>query len=304
MIPTLFFSISLLLSSLVAETPSASNSHAVNQDSNTAEETTPKSAPATDYWAGSDMEAAQKEAQRRSVPILLLIVRDGDPICDSWAQQHLEDPAFLKALETHGVPALACITDQKNELHKPVSSETDSCPLHGCKNCLEHQGSETLIKDLPIPRLLPRIYLIDRLSGESRALPEDLPFRGAKALSEYLDKRTEENPPTRIQYRFLQKHLERAVEYNGYEDFEKGCQELAAAKRLLPIFGQEMADQWDLGYAPYRGRGIQMIRKAKEALKTNRIMGTRMLTRVAKIMAGLPEGERARHLLNALQPKN
>ncbi len=258
---------------------------------------------ATGYWAGSDMEKAKTEALQRKVPILLLIVRDADPVSSSWSRQHLNDSAFLKALEKHGVPALACVPGPSGKIHSSTEDQNDSCPLAGCENCKAHQGSTPLLKNLTIPKLLPRIFSIDPATGEARAIPEDLPFRGAKALDSYLAGRTETTPPTRREYRFLLKHIDRAREYSGYEEFEKGCQELVAAKRYLSLFGQEMTDLWDQAYAPYRGRGIQMIRKAKYALKTDRMLGARLLTRVAKMMAHLPEGERARHLLNALQPR-
>ena len=256
------------------------------------------------YWAGQNLQEARKEARNRRVPLILVVLRDGDPVCKSWAGQHLNDKDFLNTLEKYGVPALVSLPDTNGQAHKPSESNEDSCPIAGCEKCKDHSESEVLSKGVPIPQLLPRIYLQDPDSKETRTIPEDLPFRGAKALTEYFQKRSKESQPTRTQYRFLLKHLKRAQEYNDYENFEKGCQELAAAKRLLPLFGQEMTDQWDVDYAPYRGRGIQMIRKAKEALKTNRILGARMLTRIAKTMAGLPEGERARHLLNALKPSN
>lgn len=299
---TLCFSLSDGIIDSVADGP-LPNKETQGKETQGVESTAKKLSAETRYWAGSDMEKAKTEALQRKVPILLLIVRDDDPVSSSWSRQHLNDSAFLNALEKHGVPALACVPGPSGKIHSSLKEQSDSCPLDGCGNCKAHQGSTPLLENLTIPKLLPRIFSIDPATGEARAIPEDLPFRGAKALDSYLTARAETTPPSRRQYRFLLKHLERAREHSGYEDFEKGCQELVAAKRYLSFFGQEMTDLWNQAYAPYRGRGIQMIRKAKSALKTDRLMGARLLTRVAKMMADLPEGERARHLLNALQPR-
>lgn len=307
MIMSLILSVAFFLPCPVGASVSSLNQAAKFTDQKapdgTSQQTKPvkaKSEPG--YWAGSDLEAAKKEALQRGVPILLVVIRDEDPVSTSWSKQHLKDKAFLNTLAKHGVPALACQPAKNKEIHSPIESETDTCPLAGCQHCDEHLGSDSLLENLTIPNLLPRIFSIEPISGEVRTIPEDIPFRGAKALENHLASQTENSPPSRIQYRFLLKHLQRAVEYDGYEDFEKGCQELVGAKRLLPLFGPEMTALWDQAYAPYRGRGIQMIRKAKAALKTDRTMGARLLTRVAKMMADLPEGERARHLLNALKP--
>ncbi len=299
---TLCFSLSDGIIDSVADGP-LPNKETQGKETQGVESTAKNLSPETRYWAGSNMEKAKTEALQRKVPILLLIVRDDDPVSSSWSRQHLNDSAFLNALEKHGVPALACVPGPSGKIHSSLKEQSDSCPLDGCGNCKAHQGSTPLLENLTIPKLLPRIFSIDPATGEARAIPEDLPFRGAKALDSYLTARAETTPPSRRQYRFLLKHLERAREHSGYEDFEKGCQELVAAKRYLSFFGQEMTDLWNQAYAPYRGRGIQMIRKAKSALKTDRLMGARLLTRVAKMMADLPEGERARHLLNALQPR-
>ncbi|MGB1809751.1 MAG: hypothetical protein ACPHQT_05670 [Planctomycetota bacterium] len=299
---TLCFSLSDGIIDSVADGP-LPNKETQGKETQGVESTAKNLSAETRYWAGSDMEKAKTEALQRKVPILLLIVRDDDPVSSSWSRQHLNDSAFLNALEKHGVPALACVPGPSGKIHSSLKEQSDSCPLDGCGNCKAHQGSTPLLENLTIPKLLPRIFSIDPATGEARAIPEDLPFRGAKALDSYLTARAETTPPSRRQYRFLLKHLERAREHSGYEDFEKGCQELVAAKRYLSFFGQEMTDLWNQAYAPYRGRGIQMIRKAKSALKTDRLMGARLLTRVAKMMADLPEGERARHLLNALQPR-
>ncbi|MGB1397477.1 MAG: hypothetical protein ACPG7R_06510 [Planctomycetota bacterium] len=299
---TLCFSLSDGIIDSVADGP-LPNKETQGKETQGVESTAKNLSAETRYWAGSNMEKAKTEALQRKVPILLLIVRDDDPVSSSWSRQHLNDSAFLNALEKHGVPALACVPGPSGKIHSSLKEQSDSCPLDGCGNCKAHQGSTPLLENLTIPKLLPRIFSIDPATGEARAIPEDLPFRGAKALDSYLTARAETTPPSRRQYRFLLKHLERAREHSGYEDFEKGCQELVAAKRYLSFFGQEMTDLWNQAYAPYRGRGIQMIRKAKSALKTDRLMGARLLTRVAKMMADLPEGERARHLLNALQPR-
>ena len=299
---TLCFSLSDGIIDSVADGP-LPNKGTQSKETQGVESTAKNLSVDTGYWAGSDMEKAKTEALQRKVPILLLIVRDDDPVSSSWSRQHLNDSAFLTALEKHGVPALACVPGPSGKIHSSIDDQSDSCPLDGCGNCKAHQGSTPLLENLTIPQLLPRIFSIDPATDEVRAIPEDLPFRGAKALDSYLAGRTEITPPTRREYRFLLKHLDRAREYGGYDDFEKGCQELVAAKRYLSLFGQEMTDLWNQAYAPYRGRGIQMIRKAKHALKTNRMLGARLLTRVAKMMADLPEGERARHLLNALQPR-
>ncbi|MBA4683576.1 MAG: hypothetical protein H2076_01090 [Planctomycetes bacterium] len=298
----LCFSLSDGITDSVAD-GSLPNKETQSKETQSVESTANNLSADTRYWAGSDMEKAKTEALHRKVPILLLIVRDDDPVSSSWSRQHLNDSAFLTALEKHGVPALACVPGPSGKIHSSLEEQSDSCPLDGCGNCKAHQGSTPLLENLTIPKLLPRIFSIDPATGEARAIPEDLPFRGSKALDSYLAGRTETTPPTRREYRFLLKHLDRAREYSGYEEFEKGCQELVAAKRYLSLFGQEMTGLWDQAYAPYRGRGIQMIRKAKHALKTNRMLGARLLTRVAKMMAGLPEGERARHLLSALQPR-
>jgi hypothetical protein len=302
MIPTLLISLSLSWFSSLGDLAPPQTTPLEKADQDSAEKAPGKSKTDPGYWAGSDMKAAHAEARHRGVPFLLLIVRDGDPVCESWANQHLNDQAFRAVLAKHGVPAIACVPAKNGEVHQPTPETSDSCPLSGCLDCREHLGSESLLEGLPIPDLLPRLYLINPASEEARAFPEDLPFRGSEAIEKYLAERSEASPPTRTQYRFLLTHLERAREYDSYEEFEKGCQELAAAKRLLAFFGPELTDLWDQAYAPYRGRGIQMIRKAKNALKTNRVVGARMLTRVAKMMADLPEGERARHLLKALKP--
>ncbi len=303
MITPLFLTLTLCFSLSDGIIDSVADGPLPNKETQGVESTAKNLSAETRYWAGSDMEKAKTEALQRKVPILLLIVRDDDPVSSSWSRQHLNDSAFLNALEKHGVPALACVPGPSGKIHSSLKEQSDSCPLDGCGNCKAHQGSTPLLENLTIPKLLPRIFSIDPATGEARAIPEDLPFRGAKALDSYLTARAETTPPSRRQYRFLLKHLERAREHSGYEDFEKGCQELVAAKRYLSFFGQEMTDLWNQAYAPYRGRGIQMIRKAKSALKTDRLMGARLLTRVAKMMADLPEGERARHLLNALQPR-
>ena len=259
------------------------------------------SPPKDRYWAGLNLKAAQTEAMDRGTPIIAIVLRDGDPICTSWAKQHMNDPKFLKVLENYGVPALVCLPDAEGNKHKSESENTtDQCPIAGCKSCDEHSTGELLVKDLPLPKLLPLIYLIDVDPKKSRPIPQEIPFRGAPALEEFLSKRNANGAPTRTQYRFLLKHLDRAHEYDREDDFEKGCSELAAANRLVPLFSPRLKDLWDQAYAPYRGQGIQMIRRSKAALKTNPLLGTRMLTRVAKIMADLPEGERARHLLNAI----
>jgi len=260
------------------------------------------SPPEGRFWVGADLNAAWIESKDRGTPIIAIVLRDGDPICDSWTQQHLIDPAFRKVLEKHGVPALISLPGSNGKIHEPKQVEDDQeCPIAGFEKCDQHSTGEVLIKDLPLPTLLPMIYLIDEDPKKSIPIPQEIPFRGAPALEEYLSKSSKDKKPNRTQYRFLLKHLDRAWEYDQQDEFEKGCRELVAAKRLLPLFSPRLQEVWDQAYAPYRGMGIQMIRRSKAAMKTNHLMGMRMLTRVAKTMADLPEGERARHMLNAYQ---
>ncbi|MDG2084572.1 MAG: hypothetical protein P8K66_06375 [Planctomycetota bacterium] len=263
------------------------------------------------FWAGSSIQAAKTEAQDRNVPIIMVILKDGDLVSQQWANQHLNDPKMRLALEENGVPVLVCLPDLEGNTHTKTNTETsspnkedDDCPLSGVSDCKDHQSSELWVEGLTIPQLLPAIFLLEGAEYKAIPIPQDLPFRGAQEVDKYLTERKPGTPPTRLQYTYLMTRLERAAKFDEEDKFEKGCAELSIALNLISNFSPRIKTTWEDRYHPYKGKGVQMLRRAKTAAKTNPLMAMKLLHRISKMMSGLPHGETARLLLAAMENKN
>lgn len=255
-------------------------------------------------WAGDKLEEARQEASDRNVPILLWILRDGEAASEAWAAQKILDETYLKVLEDETVPAVVWLpaTDETRHQEERVRDSKEAqprwrCPLLRICRCSEHTGSEKLLQGIEIPGLLPAAFFF---SGEGEVLdqlPKEIPFTDTDSLLDFLIEKRAPARATRLNLEFFQIHIERAS--NDYEngDYKKGSAELVAAKRYLGKLGPRMETSWDDACRPYLGYGKRMLRRAKHIGRIDPGKRITLLKSIAQMLAGLPPGDTAGHLL-------
>ncbi len=254
-------------------------------------------------WVGDRIVEARQEARDRRVPILLWVLRDGDPASEAWGNQRLIDPEFISTLEKESVPAIVWLKSKDGTRHgeEQVRDSEESpprfrCPLlRGCR-CLQHLGSEKLLEGIDLPDLLPAAFLLDP-DGKVSALSEKVPFQGTEELILALAEHQKGPRSTRLNLEFIEIRLERAVSNFTQRETKNGAAELSEIERQLHRFGPRVRQQWLEACQPYLAYGNQMLRQAKKMRATNPARRLFMLKKIAEELGGLPPGKKAMLLL-------
>ncbi len=259
-------------------------------------------------WAGSRLDEAHQEAQDRRVPILLWVIRDGDPASQSWADQRLIDPNFISTLERETVPAIVCLAAIDGQRHSQQLVRDDEqspprsrCPHLRSSSCQEHLGSETLLKDIELPRLFPAAFLISS-SGKVTAVPQEIPFQGTEELVLYLSGQRQGKRSTRLNLEYLKIRLERARTCFESTEIRSGRMALVHVESQLDQFGPQIRSEWEMVSQPYLAYGKQMLRQAKQIGRTDAKRRLLMLRRLVQELEGLPPATTAQRYIDQALP--
>ncbi|MDE0960025.1 MAG: hypothetical protein OSB09_04525 [Planctomycetota bacterium] len=259
-------------------------------------------------WAGSRLDEARQEAVDRRVPILLWVIRDGDPSSQAWADQRLRDPEFILTLEKETVPALVCLAAADGQRHSQErirdtkeSPARSRCPVLRNCNCEGHLGSEPLLENLEIPKLLPAAFLIS-FSGEVTAVPQEIPFQGTVGLAIYLAEKQQGERSTRLNLEFLKIRLERAKSCFERREIRIGRLELVHIESQLDQFGSRIRSKWEIACQPYLAYGNQMLIEAKRIGRKDFQRRLMMLRRLVQQLEGMPPATTAQRFLDQALP--
>ena len=254
-------------------------------------------------WVGDRIAEARQEALDRRVPILLWVLRDGDPASEAWGNQRLIDPDFISTLEKETVPAIVWLESREGKRHgeERIRDSEESpprirCPfLRGCR-CQQHIGSEKLLEGIELPELLPAALVLGP-DGKLSALPEKVPFQGTESLIHALAEHRKGPRSTRLNLEFIEIRLERAVSNFAIREMKNGAAELSEIERQLHRFGPRIRQRWLVACQPYLAYGNQMLRQAKKMRSSDPVRRLLMLKRIVQELGGLPPGKKARLLI-------
>ncbi len=254
-------------------------------------------------WVGDRIVEARQEAQDRRVPILMWVLRDGDPASEAWGNQRLIDPDFISTLEKETVPAIIWLAAKDGTRHgeeqvrdSEKSTPRIRCPfLRGCR-CQQHIGSEKLLDGIELPDLLPAAFLLDP-DGKVSVLSEKVPFQGTEGLIDALAEHRKGPRSTRLNLEFIEIRLARAVSNYTQREMKNGAAELSEIERQLHRFGPRIRQRWLVACQPYLAYGNQMLREAKKMRSSDPVRRLLMLKRIAQELGGLAPGKKAMLLI-------
>jgi len=259
-------------------------------------------------WAGGQIDEAMQEAEDRKVPLLLWVLRDGDPASEAWAQQRILDPQFISTMIDESVPAIVWLPAKDGTRHtsERVRDSKEKAPRIRCPqlltcDCQQHLASEVLLEKIEVPDLLPAAFLITA-KGEVTKLADEIPFQGAIELGIAVREIDGTERSTRLQLEFIEIRLERAVSRFKKREIKLGRAEVVEIQRQLPKFGPRIHRLHEAAARPYLAYGKQMLRQAKILRRTDPARGLLMLRRIVEDLEGLPPATTANALIRKAVP--
>ncbi len=256
-----------------------------------------------------NMRLAQEEARVRNVPILLVVLRDGDRICEATRSSLWPQREYAEAVDDECVPIVIVLPPASGDPpHEEIAADpakgTEAhCPVVPGQRCAEHIAMTLRVKRewrvgdgaLPERRFISA-------EGVVLAEPKDLPpgmnvdrFRAAlPAVREALGERR----TTRIQYRFALVRLDRMAKKVADREYKEACLDLRAIRReeaSLPTPILERANEIEALIRTEAKRHLERARKIEETSSAGAMQIYKM---IFNEFPGMPEAEIAQKKLS------
>ncbi len=251
------------------------------------------------YWR-SDWQKASIEAKERNVPIYLVVMRDGDALCDMTRESLWTNREYRGVVDDECVPVIVILPpDGDGRPHSEIPADPEGgssprCSVVPTLRCAQH---DDLTGRIPLEwrgatGMLPERRLLDA-EGSELVGPEALPpGMGTPHLTIAARKAREslgERRATRIQYRFALVRLARIREGLELSEYQGPSLDLNSAKRDFDSLPATLVAHFAHAEGELRARALKYLSRGDAIAETEPAAARRIYKRVYDEFPGMPE---------------